>query len=295
MSERSLPTLVEQKLRRLAQALGVPFDVIVQEYWQWYDQVAQDPQFTNDEERHAYAIRSFWAMKIARPPTRDIYFIPIGYTEARKSRSTGEPMCRIYGIYSQDGQKWEKATLVGRGTEAEIWREAELFTKYKIRVSMGRAGILWAVPETQFINGVPLGLDTEGKIKLLKSIGIKIFQLKDVYKNLSRTDESGKYVDEWDLRGIYAVVVDYRSGARSDGSKWAFYMVSDDSVDPENNIDEEGNEIPTRFTVWIPSTLLKYGRLSELFFYGTITKGADGLPFMNAIGVIPIVPKPLEG
>jgi len=295
VSERNLPTLVEQKLRRLAQVLGVPFESIVADYWDWYDKIAQDPQFTNDEERHAYAIRSFWAMRVARPPTREVYFIPIGYTEARKTRSTGESMCRIYGIYSEDGQKWEKATLIGRGTEAEIWREAELFTKYKIRVSMGRGGMLWAVPETTFENGTPLPLDVNGKIEFLKKIGIKVFQLKDVYKNLSRTDESGKFVDEWDLKGLYAIVVDYKAGVRSDGSKWAFYIVSDDSVDPENNIDEEGNELPTRFTVWVPSSMLRYGRLSDLFFYGTVVKGSDGMPFMNAIGVIPIIPKPLEG
>ena len=292
MSE-SIPSFVEEKLERLSRGLGEPIESLRDEYLKWYETVGREAEFINDEERHVYAIMTFWAKKVARPPTQEITFIPIGYTEERKTKSSGEPMCRVYGIYSVDGKKWEKGILVGRGAEAKIWMEVELFTSFKIKVSMGKGGgLLWAVPETTFENGTPLNLDADGKIQLLKKIGLSIFKLSSVYSNISRVVD--RYVDEWDLKGIYGVVINYRTGTRSDGSKWAWYVISDDSVDSKNNVDEEGNVIPTQMTVWIPSTMLRYGRLSYLFFYGTVQRDSTGMPFMNAIGVIPIVPRELE-
>lgn len=289
----TIPMMVEQRLERLSRAIGEPLEVLKQEYIKHYQAIAQDPQFTDDEMRHAYAIRSFWVLKVARPPTQEIYFIPIGYVEDRKYKSSGEYVSRIYGIYSKDGKdNWKKATLICRGSTSKLWMEVELFKSYRIKVSMGRENVLWAVPETHFENGVSLNLDIEGKINLLKQIGIKIFTMDKVYKSLSRVVDG--YVDEWDLRGFYGIVVNYRSGTRSDGSKWAWYVAMDDTVDPKNNVDEDGNVLPTELTIWVPSTMLRYDKGSWLFFYGTLQRGGDGMPYMNAIGIIPQVAYYLE-
>jgi hypothetical protein len=73
-----------------------------------------------------------------------------------------------------------------------------------------------------------------------------------------------KYVDEFDWRGLVAIVVRKNFGTRPDGRNWAVYTVSDDSL--STNLVSNDVIVPTAFTVWVPYTMMKYDVDSKLFF-----------------------------
>ena len=291
MEEVQLPDFVRKRIELLASKYNYDVQTLTEMYMRIYNDpwVQSDPQFRNDYERHAYAVRVLTVKVAARPPTTEVVVIPFGVSEPRVSRSSGVPVSRIYVLAKTGEKTYEKRVIVAKERLAELVYEVQLFSVYKVRV-FNAGQVMFAVDETRF--GTPQQtLTMDPLVFLEKYIGVKRFKLIDVHKNLSR--RQGNFVDEFDLRGISGIVVDYRKGQRRDGLPYAFYVVSDESV-VEDIISEEGKVIPARFTVWIPSFMLKYAVDSEVFFYGTVQVSNDGIPFMNAIGAVPIRARPIE-
>ena len=278
---------IRDRLKKLSSSLKIPMENLVEEYWRFFysDRIQKNPSLKDDEERHAYAIRVFWIRHVAKPPSKEFIVIPFGYVETRISKTTNTPISRIYVMLYTEDKKLEKSVIICRGLQADLWKDIELFMVYRVRL-FSTDGVLIATNDTEFREPKSLNMDPLDFLR--RYVGVKMFKLKDVYKNLSR--KQGQYVDEFDIKAIDAIVIRSATGKRPDGTNWAFYVVSDDSVGPEEEVDEEGRIIPTQFTVWVPSSLAKYAEDSELILYGTVQLNKDNIPFMNAIGLIPVHP-----
>jgi len=289
MSQTELPEFVKKKLEYLSQKIGVSFEQLESRYWEIYNDpwLQQDPSFRTPDERHAYAVRILWVEAVSRPPSKEFYVIPFGYTGVRISKSSGVPMSRIY-VLQKDGDQWKKNVIVCKEKHAYLYRDIRLFYLYKAKL-FDTGGVLMPNYDTSFNDPKPLNLDPLTLV--IKSVGVDVFKLIDVHKHVSRKQNG--FIDEFDIKGLYGIVVRWRKGKRQDGTEYGFYVVSDDSVGLEDTADEEGRIIPAQFTVWIAPELVKYDERSEIFVYGTVSVGSDGVPFMNAYGVIPIHARPI--
>lgn len=288
-----IPDFVFKRIDYLSKRTGIPLEELLERYYTLFKDpwVQQDPQFKNDYERHTYVIKALWARVLARPPSREVVVIPFGYLEERISKSSGVPVSRIYVLQKVEGtNQWKKNVIVCKERQATLYQDVQLFSVYKVRV-FDTGNILMATDDTKFTE--PIQYINMDPVEFLeKAVGVKRFRLIEVHKHVSR--RNGRFVDEFDLHGIDAIVLRYKIGQRPDGTKYAFYVVSDDSIGTEDVIDEEGKIIPAQFTIWVPSTMVKYDVDSELYFYGTVQVDAEGRPYMNAIGVLPIHAKRIQ-
>ena len=262
---RPYPDYVQERLSRLSQTFKVP----VEELWREFENylkdpfVQSDPQFRTDDDRYRYVLELLWVIYAAQPPTETIYFIALGYLEPRATK--GEPMARIYGLAKKPkSEKLEKSVVLARGLQAELYQQVKPFNVYKLKVApMRRAeNVFLATSQTRFDEAKPLNMDPQEFI--LRELRVPIVKLADVPSALSRRVD--KYVDEFDWRGLVGIVVRKNFGTRPDGTTWAVYTVSDDSL----SVDYVSNDVivPTAFTVWVPYTMMKYDVDSKLFFLG---------------------------
>jgi len=287
----NLPEFVINKIRELSAKTNESMEELVKQYWEIYNDpwIQSDDQFKTDEDRHAYAVRVLWVKIVSQPPVEEYTIIPFGIREPRIAKSSGIAQSRIYASV-QIGDKLENKVIVCRGETAKLVYDIEPFNIYKVKLANVR-GLLMATSQTRFEDPRPAGVDPiKFLVKQVNALPIKII---DAIKKPSRVDKGG-YVDELDLRLIKGIVIRYNRFERNDGTKGAVYTISDDSV-TKDMVTPDGKVIPSQFTVWIPSNMLRYGEYSELAFVGTISLARDsGEPFMNAICVIPIHPRPIE-
>ena len=288
-----IPGFAYKRILVLHQRTGMPLENLLEYYYRIYTDpwVRRDGQFRSDYDRHAFAVRLLWVKVLSRPPTRELYVIPFGLTDARQTRAG--LMSRVYVMYRPlDSERWSKGVIVLTDAQAPLWETVQLFSLYKVKVSASSAGsVFWSTPETRF--GEPIRTLTVDPVEFLeKTVGVKRFRLAEVHRNLSR--RQGRYVDEFDIKGLDAFVLRFRVGERRDGSKYGLYVVSDDSVGLDDELDEEGRLVPGQFTVWVPYVFVKYDVDSELYLYGHVMLDSEGRPYMNAIGVVPIHARPIE-
>ena len=289
-----IPGFAWKRLQLLSRKSGIPVEQLLEHYYRIYRDpwVQSHENFRSDHVTHSYTIRLLWVRVLSRPPSREIYVIPFGVADARQTRAG--LLSRVYVLYRlPDSREWRKGVVVLSDAQAPLWETVQLFVVYKIRVAAGRGGdgLFWSTPETRFDE--PVKTVTVDPIEFLeKTVGVKRFRLAEVHRNLSR--RQGRFVDEFDIKGLDAFVVRFRVGQRKDGTRFGLYVVSDDSVGVEDELDEEGRLIPAQFTVWVPHVFVKYDVDSELYLYGHVMVDSEGRPFMNAIGVIPIHARPLS-
>ncbi|GEM_PF-3274861 len=252
--------------------------------------------FEDDKVRLIYAARLV-AVRLARQlrmPTKEFQFIPIGIIDTKISKK-GVPIGRMVGLLRTE-DNWYPRLIICRDAATRLLDEVVPFRIYKINLYESKdKSLYFATNDTKMEEIQKLDDRPEVIIEFLKkSFGMKIFKLRDVRKYVSRTKEGTNYVDELDIRGIYGFVLRYHSGQRTDGTRYAFYIISDDSVGVKDEVDDEGYVIPSEMTVWVPYRLLKWDVDSELFFYGPVTYNEeDGRASMNALWVIPIHGIPL--
>jgi len=287
----SYPNYVVERVRKISSTFGVPEEQV----WDMFNTyindpfVKTDPQFRTDDDRYKYVLEVLWVVYASQPPTETIIFISIGYTDLRITKQG--PISRIYGLAKRKGQeKFSRAVIICRGSQANSVDEVIPFRVYKVKVSsFGKSeNVFFSTSQTKFSDPQPLAIDPIEFIT--REVGVPVLRLSDVASNLSRKQDG--YVDEFDWKGIVGIVVRYNYGTRPSGSKWAVYTICDDSL-TSNYISSEGIIVPTAFTVWVPYNMLKYDVDSKLFFVGTLTYGEDKVAFMNSILVYPVIAKPL--
>ena len=120
----------------------------------------------------------------------------------------------------------------------------------------------------------------------------------DIATVISSYDPETGYAHEFggDLRRINASIVDYY---KSDDGSWGRYTVMDDSVleDELEGTAVMGEDQQTPgLTAWAdPKYHINYGRKSQVDLYCYIETNDDGQIQANVVGVVPILPMPLEG
>ena len=190
-------------------------------------------------------------------------------------------------------ESYQIGVLIGRGEDSKVWAEVQLFYAYRIKVSGSKPGVFWVTPDTVFDNdqAMIVGETAEDRLRLLLRMGVKKFELREIYDNISRRDENG-FVDDRDIRGLEGTIVASRSGKRQDGSEWFQYMISDPDLAMEKDdiVTEDGRVIPKQLTVWVPKPVFRdYPVGTHVFIYGHVIDRQDDVPYMNAVGMIPIM------
>lgn len=114
---------------------------------------------------------------------------------------------------------------------------------------------------------------------------------------VSSYDPETGYAHEFgaDLRRINASIVDYY--VADDGS-WGRYTILDDTVMEDELADtplmDDEQQTPG-LTAWAdPQYHINYGRKSQVDLYGYIETSDDGQLQMNVVGIVPIVPMPMD-
>jgi hypothetical protein len=290
MSVVELPPWVENKLKDYAQKFKVDYDTIKEMLLSLYNLpfVQTDPQFKSDDMRFTWCLDVLHARLVQQREVKEYLVIPYGATDVRITKQG--PQARVYAIIFIDKEKRVNGVIVFRGQLAEMVRDIQLYYLYKVKLArMPTAdNVFLATTLTKFDDGQPIPQPVPEFIQNI--LGIKKISIAESTKYLSRKID--KFVDEFDLRAIEGVVIRYATGKRPSGTDWAFYVVTDGSVD-QDILTPEGYVIPTQFTVWVPSYMLKYAEDSKLLFVGTIVL-ADKEPQMNAIYVYPIVSIPIQ-
>jgi len=284
MKFEELPDFVRQKIQEISEKKNIPIDELVEEYNTIFNDpfIQTDPQFKDDYDRHRYAIRVLTVRILTRPPTKTVTVIPIGYTEARKTRS-GTYFSNIYVVVvEQTGLKIRR--MLAREHYAEIYKDIELFNKYTIKVGYYDDGTLVVDSRTKFVDPEPIPMEPK---EFLDKLGIPVVTLAEVENYYSRVTSTG-YVDDTDWRGIQGIIVRRRVIERDDGTKFGVMTIMDDTVPFEERVLPDGRVVPPGLTVFAPPSQMKYAEDSECLFYGTIEKDNNGLPYMNAYLILPV-------
>lgn len=302
--EEELPQYVEETLREVSEKLGMDRESAVQSYARVVEALESkgfDKQFADRQQFLIYAVK-VWKIYVFQARSGQEYtVIPIGVREPQQL-SNGRVRSRIYVIVlEKDGNGKTKPVLKviwADNEQAGLYRQVQLFHKYVVRLRphTSNPNVLWATTGTVFAAPEMLSLDAEAKIRLIRSVGVRPFRLREVWSSLSRTVNIGgrEVPDDLDMRLLRGIIVDTRTGSR-DGRQWCRIDVSDDSIPlGEETTDEEGRVIPSALPVWIPCRFNVFAVHSEVAVYGVLFKGRNELPIMNAVGVIPIHAVPLE-
>lgn len=285
----NVPDSVKKKIKSLSKKHDKDPRELIKNYKDIWDEpiVQDDSQFDSDEERHEYCIRRLQIETASGPSAEEEVVIPIGYTETQAS-SSGDDMCRIFMWLPE---KEEKSTLVckGKGNQAELWKQVDLFNKYNVRISSGD-GVYFSDETTEF--GSPKPIEHNPVNFLEGVVGVEKITIAETPKKPSQLQEGTEYLDQLDLRMIEGMVLSHNSGKRSDGSEYAVYTLGDESISEESGTTEDGKVIPKQFTVWVPPSMLKYGKGSEIIVVGSVTRAKE--PQMNSYCVIPKRAVPIE-
>ncbi|MEM4534984.1 MAG: hypothetical protein QW764_02950 [Desulfurococcaceae archaeon] len=281
----NLPDAVVSKIREICDKFQVDEETVTKEYVELYtsDFVQTDPQFKDDDDKHGFCIRAIWVKYASAQPTTEYEFIPIGVKSPKKSKFDGLWRGQIYALVKRS-KELTKAVIFATGRESFIVNEIKPFFAYKARLASWSEDRLSTtsitkLSEPKMITVNPLDL-------LKKYLNVKEIKVADTpYAVSSMKDE--KFVDEWDLRLIRGIVLNFGEGGDDESGKWAYYIIADESATGEERVTENGIIIPNRLWVWIPPQFLKYDVGSELYFLGTIAL-SDREPRMNAISVIPV-------
>lgn len=121
--------------------------------------------------------------------------------------------------------------------------------------------------------------------------------LATLHDDMSAYDPETGYTYDFgaDLRRIEGKVADYY--VADDGS-WGRYTLMDDSVTADDIVDTDivgdDQNVPG-LTVWAdPDYHMEYGVNTRADFYGTVEEGSNGNLVMNLVGVVPIIPMPMD-
>jgi len=215
----------------------------------------------------------------------------------------------IYGPLGDEGkEKAARAVFVNRKSD-----DVELSSVQRKFHALNTMKSVYEVSESNDLSGVyrcfscgatelveqeldNLPADRDDKLEILRQT-IPEASLATLRDDMSAYDPETGYTHDFgaDVRRIEGQIVDHFT---ADDSSWARYTVMDDSVTKD---DIEASEIvgddqnTPGLTVWAePDYHMEYGRNSRCDFYGTVEEGDEGNLVMNLVGVVPIIPMPMD-
>jgi len=284
-----VPPWVESKLKDYAQKFKVDVESLKSALLDIYNSpfVQSDPQFKSDDTRYTYCLAVLHARLVQQRTVREYVVVPYGATDVRNTKQG--PQSRLYSLIFIDNKR-VNGVILFRGQMADVVKDVQLFYAYKVRLMRSPASdnVFVATTFTEFKDPQPIPQSVPEFIE--RVLGIKRVTIAESGHNLSRKID--KFVDEFDLRAIEGVVVRYMTGKRPSGSDWAFYVITDESIDHDVLL-PDGTVIPSQMTVWVPAFMAKYAEESKLLFVGTLTTASTREVQMNAIYVHPVISIPV--
>jgi hypothetical protein len=282
----NLPDQVLTRLKEISEKFNIDIDSVVKEYYNIYNDnfVQTDPQFKDESDKHAFSMRVIWVKYASSLPTREYEIIPIGFRAPRRGKKDNVWRSTIYALI-RSSDKLEKKTIFATGDQSFLVNQIESFKAYKVRLASWGGDRLSVTNLTKFDTPKLLPINPLDMVK--KFLNVREIKIADTPYEISKLKDE-KFVDEWDLKLIRGVVLNYGKGGNEETGTWAFYLISDESATGEDRLTKDGIVIPNRLFVWLPEQLLKYDQDSELAFLGTVTLTTNKEPRFNAISVIPI-------
>lgn len=285
----ALPDFVEEGIAKISKRTEISEDEVRREYLELYndDFVQLDEQFGSDQERHTYSLAVLWMRFISRPPTREFTIVPVGYSGRRLARSSGKPSCTLFVLLK--GQKKIKRVAC-RGPLSDVYREINLFHGYTVKLGeFKKGGDLVADARAVFSNPKRLKLKPG---QMMEKIGVKRIKIKDASKFPSARRKGQRkgtrFIDRSDWRCVRGIIVREFRGTREDETEYGCYTISDETVNGEPTVADDGTVIMPGFTVWTDPSHMVYSVEDQVDCYGTIRITRDGEAQMDGFLILPV-------
>jgi len=179
---------------------------------------------------------------------------------------------------------------VCRGPLADVYRSISLFNGYTVKLGeFKKGGDLIADARAVFSNPVRLKIEPR---QLMEKIGVKRIKIKDTSKFPSALRagqrKGSTYVDRADWRCVRGIIVREFRGTRDDETEYGCYTISDETVNGEPTVADDGTVIMPGFTAWTDPSHMIFGLEDQVDLYGTIRINKDQEAQMDALLILPV-------
>jgi hypothetical protein len=296
----------QDRLTQFAQKLQVPLPELTDLYNETFKKIEAGTlgKFPDQASKEQYACAVVWGNFVGRPPMSDYAVIPVAF-EPKSVTANGAVRASIFALIAPTGSdSWEYRNIACTGDSADLVYNISLFFQYPLvkLAKFAQSADLFADNRTKFEHPQLLAelSQTEAQIAFFESsqgpINATRVKIAEAGKNPTKVDAQG-FPIRTDLRIIEGVITRKGGGTRDNGTKWANYVISDDTVSNELKVTPDGRTIYPGLTVWLDPTMQKYNENDQCIFIGTVVanksgKGKDRKPdgtySMNAFNVIPL-------
>lgn len=272
----------------------------------------------SEEKKKQYAVSSVNSevmknSRSSRGEELELKVLALGHAGKRENfGQSDDTLVMSYGIIrgkigEDDQQRSGKAVFMTRADDVDPYETMEKFhalntlkAVYEVSESDDLDGVYqcWSCDATNLneteIDALPQTRDE--KNQMLRKV-IPEASLATLTDDLSAYDPETGYTYDFgaDIKRIEGRIVDHYID--NDG-EWGRYTVMDDSVTADDIMDTDivdDEQNTPGLTVWAePDYHMEYGDKTRADFYGTIEEGSNGNLQMNLVGIVPIVPRPMD-
>ena len=311
-----IPRSSMEILERIVEVTGLSMDKLQTVYDMLYnsDFIQADPQFKTPEARHHYTALKIHADNISRPKQSLRSIVPIGIDSVRISRGSRNKRGAIFVVELTRGradvpgspQEYHFRRVNCPDETSDIFERISLFNTYNVFMGQYRNSEDLVIDDrSKFNTPQPTGRSPSELMGAFEPLfGWKRTTIKDAVNLPSKLIESGtrSFVDVSDWRVIRGYIIDMRSGVRPDGTNWALYNITDETIRDVPVAMPDGTIRYPGMTVWLNPFLQKWAKSSVCDFYGSLALdrekgGALRNPrsvSLTAYQILPIFGRPLE-
>jgi len=290
-----IPEYVMKKLEIIAKRNDMELEDVKKAYEKKFEApfIKDDPQFSDDEERHQYCSGAFWSSYITKPKVEPKTIMPIGVSPIGKSKSS-LPYCSVFALDTKE--KLRRISFSGdpcfKTKNISYWNLYENVHLQPFKESND----LRADERAEFENPIQPG-EVFDKKKIIDKLKIPLVSISEIHKHESRKDSTG-YTDQTDWKAIKGFIkresqTSYEEG---DYGEWGRYTVAEGTFD-NSLVSPEGEINQRAFSVRISPTLMDYPEDSQCYFLGPVgsfvsKKTNEKVYTMDCYCIIPIIVPP---
>lgn len=238
--------------------------------------------------------------------TEEIDIISLGHSGIQQWKS-GDTLL-AYGIVNRGSEPANKAVFIIDGEDVNLEEVKNKFTpmnalegNFSVNTSdmVSDLYVCNSASDTEVLES-DMDMDREERHQWVNDNHIVgDVELANITDHISMTNDQG-YTADWggDLRRLQGTVIDWFI---PDDFSFGVMTVQDSSiVDPLEELDEEvigddaDNSRNPGLTMWCDPSHMDYGEFSVCDFYGTIQRDDNGQITFNCVGIVPIMPNPID-
>jgi len=281
LSTKNYPDFVRQRFEQLRAKTTIPIVEIQAEYDKIFESSegqaqVQFPSATPDQRiifRQRYAVGKVWTDLVTRPPQEEMEIIYCGHGGLRYTRGTLKAYCNMFAI-TIDAKKPTLSRIVARGSYADLFRNLNFLTRYKVKLGrFASGGDLIVDSRSEFVVDQIMNIPVEA---FNKTLGIPKVTVKGAVQNPSKQQGGWPIATDW--RCILGYVGgDPRTWIDKKDKKSAKGVcnIVDETVEEQPTVDDQGNIISPGLTAWTPPEHLIVNDGDYCAFYGTIGVSTD--------------------